>query len=107
MNATCHDEQSRDRWELVPDPDQHGVYLFRYFNSPDQCSTDRHGEPITSSDGLVTVALHVAVRGAEHEHMEQVWIEGAEAAGYLPVPHELWLHDGPEPGVIVLYPAMF
>lgn len=101
----CQQPENVDRWEFEPSQDQAGVYEFRYYNNVAQCSQYIAAEGVWSSDERIRVVLTVVTLGANFDDMERVTLRVPD--GYLAIPSQLFLADGAEPGIILVYPPMF
>ena len=103
MSGACAHEHNQDKWELKPNPDIPGEYLFEYTNNAAQCSDTINGMGVEAADGF-RVVLYVKV-GANENNDELIYIVPEDEA-YMPYPAEIYAPDSSESYKIRLIPGM-
>lgn len=97
----CSSPANHDRYELRPDPENVGSYIFKYWNSQANCSDELNDVGI-SYQGF-KIRLHVKV---DYEDDAEYIYVVPESSQYMAYPPELILKDGDEPGTIRLFPGI-
>lgn len=101
--GNCSIQTNKDTWELKPDPDRPGEYLFTYTNSLAKCSDTIKGQGVTSLDGFrVTLVVEVGVYGTEDELIYVI----PDDPQYMSYPAEIIAPDSSEPFTIRLIPGV-
>ena len=101
--GNCSIQTNKDSWELKPDPDHKGEYLFTYTNSLAKCSDTITGQGVVASDGFrVTLVVEVGVYGTEDELIYVI----PDDPQYMSYPAEIIAPDSSEPFTIRLIPGV-
>ena len=107
-------EADPDRWAIrEPTPAEEeeygrGVLVFEYWNSVSKCSNQMtrgiyYDSPIY---GELRFELSVQVLGRDFNEMERISLD-TYGTPYVSYTEYLMLHDGEEPGAIILYPQLY
>lgn len=110
-NPCGHDP---DRWEVreptTLEEQEYGVgiLVFTYYNSPNRCSNTTEMGVYYQSPiyGELRFVMSVKVLGKDHGEKERITLDtsGTPYVSYNPT---MLIDDGPEPQVMILYPALY